>query len=496
MVIMPTIYARGLQVKHLEKENRILKANGETRLLEASREIGVLQNERDLLNATLQAAIDPLTGAVSSTSNEHYVGNPYKTYSTQVQVLHNKYDLKDDWGCMTLKNIVDVRAAFMIGRGVQVVKRNGYKGKAERELAFIRDFINFNNIDEEAPQDWAVGTELEGKVLIRLVPVGKEDGYMGEHRGMVRAVYVPWQTHQYTITADEPNYYRYLKANYEGTATRPDQKSIDTSFNLIENQFIYKRFGGTAATYNETSPKAAFVLRHIEDLDKELWDWRKINSLFAAPTPVITVDTIEEAKRIEERIANRNWRIGKALVLVNGEFKLEMYKGEGFTTIQKAVESDIQAISGATGVPVHFLGHPELLSNRATAENLLELIELSTGKERKVWIGTYEELFHKAILMYNEAFRSNLSPLAIDAEIPFTSSQSLKVIQDVYLPMYIEGAMSLEQLLSYISEVDVEQEVERIEENKKNDLSANRQSASDGGIGNSRDGGRGLVGEN
>ncbi len=490
---MPVSHGYEVQVRVLEKENRILEANSAVRVREADKMISILDNEVKLLQTTLQAAYDPITNIESSTSNRHYVGNPYKTYSTQVRVLHSKYNLRDNWGCMTLKNIVDVRAAFMIGRGVQVVKRDGFKGDASRELAFIRDFINFNNIDEEAPQDWAVGTELEGKVLLRLEPVKSE---IYGKKGMIRAVYVPWDAHNYTIIADEPNYYSYVRAYYKGSSIRPDSKPIDVSFDLGENQFIYKRFGGSAYTYNETPPKAAFVLRQIEDLDKELWDWRKINSLFAAPTPVITVEDVSEAKRVEEHLKNKNWRIGEALVIANGKFELVMYKGEGFTTLQKAIESDIQAISGATGVPVHFLGHPELLSNRATAENLLELIELSTGKERKVWIGTYEELFQKAILMHNRVVKSNLNPMAIDAEIPFTSSQSLRIIQDVYLPMYMESAMSLQQLLSYISEVDVEQEIERIKENKKDDLSSKGQSASDGGFGNSRNGESRMAGEN
>ncbi len=495
MNMFPLAYAKGLQIEELEKQNRILEANQNTRMEEANQQVGVLNHTIDLLNVSLQAATDPLTNTASSTSNEFYQGNPYKSYADQVNVLHSKYNLRDDWGCMILKNVVDVRAAFMLGRGVQVVKRDGFAGDASRELAFIRDFINFNNIDEEAPQDWAVGTELEGKVLLRIIPVEKGQSYQGAHQGMIRAVYVPWDTSPYEVTADEPNYYRYLKADYEGTATRPDSKQVDVTFHLIEGEFVYKRFGGSAFPYNETSPKAAFVLRHMEDLDKELWDWRRINSLFAAPTPVITVETVGEAERIQARVDKKNWRIGKALVLANGKFELVMYKGEGFTTIQKAVESYIQAISGSTGVPVHFLGHPELLSNRATAENLLELIELSTGKERKVWIGTYEELFQKAIVMYNDAFRSNLNPMAIDAEIPFTSSQSLKIIKDVYLPMYTEGAMSLQQLLSYLSELDADQEVDRIKKDKEDDLSANRQSTGDGGFRNSRDGGRGLAGE-
>ncbi len=261
---------------------------------------------------------------------------------------------------------------------------------------------------------------------------------------------------------------------------------MDTSFDLNESEFIYKRFGGTADRINNTPPKTAFVLRHMEDLDKELWDWRKINHLFSAPTPVFRMDDVTGATDMRNYIDSKNWRIGKAIVISGGTLELVSFNGDGYQTIQKAAEAYIQAISGATGVPVHFLGHPELLSNRATAENLLELIELSTGKERKIWVGTYEELFQKAIAMYNAVFReplklSQFKPEAVDAKIPFTSSSSLKVIEKVYLPMYIQGAMSLQQLLSYLSELDVDREIDRIKEGKTDETVPNRNATGNDG---------------
>ena len=478
------------QTQALQRDIRVLESDKVTIVAEGEKRVIDLNKSLEVVRASFQAATDIITNASDTTDNQHYTGNPYKTYPTQVSALSNKYNLTSDWGCMTAKNIIDVRAAFMIGRGVQVIKRDNFSGDATREMEFIRSFINFNNIDEEAPQDWAVGSEIEGKVMVRLVPV------IG---GMIRTIYVPWRKYPYTITADKSNFYRYTRAFYDGQDTPTsaiDPQTFDASFNLREQDFVYKRFGGTAEQVNATPPKTAFVLRQIEDSDKELWDWRKINSLFASPTPVITVETAEEADRVNDQIKNKDWRIGKALVLANGKFDLVMYKGEGYTTIQKAAEADIQAISGATGVPVHFLGHPELLSNRATAENLLELIELSTGKERKVWVGGYEELFQKAIIMHNDVFRNNLNPMAVDARIPFTSSSSLAVIENVYLPMYTAGAMSLQQLLSYLSELDTEKEIERIKEDTKDEILSQRRTAGNGGQPNTGNGRSGVAGKN
>jgi len=93
------------------------------------------------------------------------------------------------------------------------------------------------------------------------------------------------------------------------------------------------------------------------------------------------------------------------------------WKGDGYTTVQKETESLVKTISGTTGIPVHFFGYPELLSNRDTADNLVELIALSTSKERRTWIGAYEEVFQKAMVIYNTAFNTNMNPNAITATI-------------------------------------------------------------------------------
>ena len=111
------------------------------------------------------------------------------------------------------------------------------------------------------------------------------------------------------------------------------------------------------------------------------------------------------------------------MLLLGGEgvsYDLVGWKGEGFTTIKEESQALVKTISGTTGVPVHFLGYPELLSNRDTADNLIQFLELTTSKERRTWIGAYEELFQKAMVLYSAAFGTALNPLAINATIKKT----------------------------------------------------------------------------
>lgn len=356
----------------------------------------------------IQASTD-ITTNTDVRAGRNYVGTPYayNSYDKQVAQLGKLYDNVAEWGCMVVKNIIDVRTAFSVGEGIDVKKREGYQGSAEAELAWVEEFMRFNNLDEEMPQEFAKEAEIEGKVLLRML--------LDEEVRNVRVIHVPWRKFQYTITTPDYDYFNYLNASYDGTG----RQMGGTSFNLPPLWFVYKRFGGSASEPNKTPPKTAFVLREVEDLDKAIWDWRKINMLFSVPTPVLTAPDKQTAKDAETWVNATNWRIGKLLILGGKDMKFDLvgWKGDGYTTIQKETEALVKTISGTTGIPVHFLGYPELLSNRDTADNLYELIALATSKERRTWIGTYEELFQKSMIIYNMAYGANLNPLAVTATI-------------------------------------------------------------------------------
>ena len=229
----------------------------------------------------------------------------------------------------------------------------------------------------------------------------------------IRVVHVPWIEFNYEVTTPPYDFYNYDRVTYTGSG------EPKVSFDLEASLFVYRRFGGRGSKVNKTPPKTAFVLREMEDLDKAIVDWRIINRLFAAPTPVFTAPDKSTAKEMEAALKDSNWRIGEMVVL-GGEgvgFELVYWKGDGYTTIKEETQALVKTISGTTGIPVHFLGYPELLSNRDTAETLIELIVLSTNKERKTWMGAYEELFQKAMVFYNTVFETNLNPMAVDSTI-------------------------------------------------------------------------------
>jgi len=153
------------------------------------------------------------------------------------------------------------------------------------------------------------------------------------------------------------------------------------------------------------------------------------------------------------------------------EYRVYVRKGKDFQVTKRGVtivpySGVVYCFSTTTGL-FFTRRNGKVAIQGNTAENLLELIQLSTDKERDAWRGGYTELGQKAIVMYNEKFNQNLKPEACEFTIPFSSSATLSYIEKVYLPMFMAGAMSLEQLLSYLTNVDVDKETLRIKEAEK-----------------------------
>jgi hypothetical protein len=118
-------------------------------------------------------------------------------------------------------------------------------------------------------------------------------------------------------------------------------------------------------------------------------------------------------------------------------------------------------ISGATGVPVHFLGLPDLMSNRAVSHDLMEFVNASTKKETEIWIGFYEELFYKALKMANKIFKKGYTEDNVEVSIVKFTEGQMREIADTWLPLYNARVITIRDLLSRIPDIDVEETIKQ-----------------------------------
>lgn len=386
-----------------------------------------------------------MTGQRDTSLDTVSTGNPYPTYPAAIKELCRKYEGVAEWGCDQARTIVDCRAAFTIGNGIQVVEVDPATGKtvlesagkAKAELDFIRQFIKHNNLDEEAVQEYAKEAELEGRILFVLK--------WNKEKGNVDLRFLSYNDVAYQVNSAKSDYQVYESVEY---------KINSTPYKLNKGEFVYKKFAGRVSKVNDLMPKTATILRKLEDLDKAMKDLRSINHLFASPTPHFNCEDGNAAKELYEKLKLVNWKIGKFIVTAKTTFALVGADAAGAQSLTTEVVNICKVISGVVGIPVHFLGLPDLMSNRSTSTDLFEMIIASTNRERKTWIGCWEEVFGAAMEMASANGAGTLRREAVSCDIPQITAEKIKELAEVWLPLYQANVIDLDYMLAMIPNAD------------------------------------------
>jgi len=393
-----------------------------------------------------------------------YKGNEYSTYSTAVIAIADKYNGTAKWGVLQTGNIVDLRAAFILNEGIKIVKK---EDNADSELEWANKFLEYNDLDKEVAQEFAKEAEIEGKIALKLaiekIKIKDEKGNEKDDY-QISARYVSWTDKEYVIKTDPQDYLKYTDMTWQPK----DKDKLET---LKAPIFVYKKFGGRINKPNEAAPKIMKCLTQIDNLDKALRDWREINRIFSAPILGVDCEDNEGVKLSKAALADKNWKIKKVFIS-KAKLYYAQFDIKGVESIEKEITTLAKLVSGATGVPVHFLGFTDILKQVATAKNLMELMIAATNKERLTWIGAYEELIKKAMVMYNTKVNAQMSegrqldPEKIGVEIPIVTKDHWDNLEKVFLAAAIAGKITDEAFQEQIPGFDMEAERKRREENE------------------------------
>ncbi len=402
-------------------------------------------------------------------SRSSYSGNAYNTYLSAVSAIDSKYRGTADWGVLQTGSIIDLRAAFIIGDGITVSEKE--KG-ADKELEWAEKFLEYNDLDEEVAQEFAKEAEIEGKIALKLaVEEDKEkDEEVDEKdkKWKVSVRFISWLDKKYKIETNPNDYLDYQKLIWKKTGTHKAET-------LDAKEFVYKKFGGRIMNPNEAAPKIMKCLTQIENLDKALRDWREINHIFAGPILYVKCEKEQEVTKVLAALNDKNFKI-KRVTAGTGDMMFIKLDISGVQSLEKEIADLIKIISGCTGVPVHYLGFVDLMSNRSTAETLVEMVNAATNKERKTWIGAYEEVIRKAMVMWNNASEKGMSkekqlnPDKIKVDIPIITASHYERIEKIFLPATIAGKISDETFLTMIPGLDIKAELKRKKEAEESEF--------------------------
>jgi hypothetical protein len=394
---------------------------------------------------------DVLTPSVTgvTTVAEVVDKNNYPTYSGQVQSINEMYNNRTDYSGEFLRAVLDTRVSFIIGEGLTI------KSDDKRLVKWINSFLDFNKLRGSKSLDSVLTGEMEGKCLWILKADNKAQ--------QVKVKRLSYYNTPYTVNTDEDDDEQIKNIEFQGSSQEAEIKKAKQDIS------VYIKLGGSPDRKNRTPPVIANVLTDIENSSRCKYDLRKNNHLFGRITPFFQTQSNSEAKALNGKIIAENWKVGKAFT-GTAEFSLVEPSGRALESLKEELVILMKHISLNTKIPIQWLAYPELLSNRATADNMIEMINAGTIRERTIWEEAYTELIRKAmVISFMKGWIKFNKPDDFIVEIPQVSIALLEQIQSVWMPLSEAGYISRDTTRGKVPGIDPSVEKELLERQEKED---------------------------
>lgn len=420
------------------------------------KEIINMQRERlSEMKVELQNARSWKWTGVDSDEDPDYKGNHYQTYEEAVEAIVKKYEAVADWGCVISGNIIEFRASVIMSAPLEP---NFKEETSERDIAWTEEFMKVNGLDSSYAVECAKETEIEGRFLVKMLYDEKHkwtwvdsSSRLHKEEGIVKVRFLTWENNPYTVKVSKSDYTEYDEIKFEDESTKALKKDF----------FVYRKFGGRIDKPNIPVMKIWRVLDAIEGLDKALADLRLINWIYAGPIADVECDTKQQAKDVMSMFPT-NFKKRKFFVHV-GKFKYVSPESAGIEILIKEIAVLTKVISGSTQVPVQILGFTDELSNRSTAESLVDSLNASVQTERGIMISGWNEVLKKSAKL--QSGKDGMTTIDED-KLSFTMNQITReqweILEKIFIELKKEDFISLRTLLERVPNLDVEQEIERL----------------------------------
>lgn len=407
-----------------------------------------------------------VTQAYTSTLSTCVDKNNYPTYINQIQTINRMFNNRTDYGAEILRALIKIRVSFIGGEGVSV------KAKTKKIEDCVTKFLEYNKMLEGSGLLKILTLqEMEGKSLLQLKPIKKKDKW--ENIKVIKYSYyvTPYEVKENGLDKDEYESVKIStnKLSKDTILKLKSTKSGQNDINLNSDEFVFIKVGGSPDRVNNTPPLIANVLTDIENFSRCKYDMRANNHLYGRITPVFLVEDIGQAKSLQNKINLIDSVIGKSYVGVAKQvFYLEP-SGKAQEVLAKEMIDLLRIIGTNMGIPIHYLSYPDLLSNRATAENLLEMINAATNQERLINEEAFTELVRKAMIIGVEKGIEGFVNESDNFEIKlnFATLALLKQIAEVWMPLFMEEIVSKKSLMSRLPGINVNKELALLKKEKE-----------------------------
>lgn len=403
------------------------------------------EGQRDILNTRI-------TNFSGSTGKEIDKNN-FANYESQVNGIYEMYEARSTYGAEMAGGIVDTRAAFISGEGLSIISEN------ETTQKYIEDFIEKNKLNGSRLMTMVTTAELEGCNLVTLKPYKPAGNRLKWH---IKARSFSWYENKYKIILNASDTDEIEEVVYKDKTEQHKEQKIKSS------DCVYVKIGGTERKIDETTNRIHRVLTNIENMSRGIYDLRNNTHLFGRVMPYWKTESQVAAAAINTSIESGQFAIGKGYA-GNADFKFIEPTGSAGKSVLDDIMINLKVISSTTGIPVHFLAWPDLLSNRATADTLIEVVKAATQKERLIWEEAFHEIIEKSMqlaidsgIATNEILKGKFT-----VRLPLVSIALLKQLIEIWEPLRVAGIISDFTMLNMLPGINPAEEKERTEEEQE-----------------------------
>lgn len=405
-----------------------------------------LQGSRKKVQATegSRTTQDVLTPPVLSSGDKNIRKNNFRNYSSQMDQIYNGFIGWSEYGGDLIRPAIDIRTALVAGDSLSVNSENNKTRKFIDKL--VKD------------------SKFYGSQFIRGVEISEKEGkcliVIEKQKDKIVWKPISWYLKKYTVKEDD-------KGNIIGVSFGDDGVDIE-KIDLKPESFVYITTGAQTSNINTPVPRVSNVLTQIENYDRALYDLRETNHYWGRITPYFKTEDSKTARDILEAINAANWTIGKSMAAA-ADMSLLGPGNQAADPLTREMSLNLKIISTCLGIPVHWFGWTDLMSNRALAEELTNLISIGTKKERLIWNEGVVELIQKSmVIAVDNGIEGSINdPDGFQVDIPFINKEKLKDIIEVWLPMRDTGHISEATLLNKIPGINPAQEMNQIAEEEK-----------------------------
>lgn len=391
------------------------------------------------------------TGPVISTGTQNdNRGNQFGEYNQLVREIEKRWRSEAQYGNAITRMIINYRTGWIAGNGASI------EGKTQSESKWLQGFVKKNKLDNYNLSRYVRNGEIEGRALLYLDSEKTDEGYD------IVVKLIRWIKFQYSVNTDEMDDQKILNIAFK------DSKGETVT--LAPDTFVYVNLDNSGTDINKPIPAInGSTLSYIINMDKSLADWRSFNHRFGNIPLHYEAQDASAAMAFKKAIEEKgSWKLGDTVVA-----PVKAYFPAPPAQSKESLESEIaqyaRIISGDSGVPIHLMGWAREMSNRATAEELREMVTAHTAEPRDIWKESIIELSEKAIEMHNRLTGETKSS-EVDVHLAQVSRDQIKELIDVWLPLNEADKISDETFMAKIPGVDVKQEQKRIQKQKEDGM--------------------------